>query len=52
MFKKLKTTVELAPKNIEGLKGISKLYKTSGKTFLNISSFMYACVWIAAQLSR
>ena len=39
MLKKLKTTVELAPKKIEGLKGISKPHKTSGKMFLNISSF-------------
>jgi len=52
MLKKLKTTVELAPKKIEGLKVISKLHEASGKTFLNISSFMYACVWIAAQFSR
>ena len=39
MLKRLKTKVELAQKRIERLKGISKPYKTSGKTFLNISSF-------------
>ncbi len=39
MLKRLKTKVELAQKRVERLKGISKPYKTSGKTFLNISSF-------------
>lgn len=39
MLQKLETKVESTQKKIERLNGISKPHKTSGKMFLNISSF-------------
>jgi len=43
MLKKLKTMVKLAPNNIEGLKGISKLHKDKWKDVFE-HFFIHVCM--------